>query len=143
MERAWLALVREAADPAGPAFGMIDYVYSNYGETAVEGAVGPPWLSIYQADSTARQFLRGYGWVTVLPRELADRLGGAAALRATGAFAEVGRGGVWCRGHRAVRPVRPGGAGAGVPRRGPGLAAGNPAPLRRIAARHRTPHDLP
>jgi hypothetical protein len=54
--------VREAADLANPAFGMIDHVNSNYGETAEEGTVGPPWLSIYQADSTACQFLRGYGW---------------------------------------------------------------------------------
>ena len=33
--------------------------------------------------------LRGYSWVTVVAAELAGRLGGAEALRASGAFYEV------------------------------------------------------
>lgn len=48
----------------------------------------------------ARRYLRGYSWITVVPRELAARLGGADALTATGAFAEVEAlppGGVWLR----------------------------------------------
>lgn len=48
----------------------------------------------------ARRHLRGYSWITVVPRELAARLGGADALTATGAFAEVEAlppGGVWLR----------------------------------------------
>lgn len=40
------------------------------------------------ADACRRQ-LRGYEWVTVCPRELAQRLGGPDGLRDTGAFAEV------------------------------------------------------
>jgi hypothetical protein len=36
-----------------------------------------------------RQALRGYSWVTVCAPELAARLGGAGALAASGAFAEV------------------------------------------------------
>ncbi|WP_018684443.1 hypothetical protein [Actinokineospora enzanensis] len=47
-----------------------------------------------------REVLRGYGWITVLPREIGDRLGGAEVLRETGAFLEVDRlpdGGYWLR----------------------------------------------
>jgi hypothetical protein len=46
----------------------------------------------------SRRYLRGYAWLTVCPREIAERLGGADALRATGAFTEVAalrNGGVW------------------------------------------------
>lgn len=46
----------------------------------------------------SRSYLRGYGWLTVCPQELADRLSGAAELRATGAFHEVeelAEGGAW------------------------------------------------
>lgn len=48
----------------------------------------------------ARRHLRGYAWVTVVPPELAARLGGADALAATGTFHEVEalpNGGVWLR----------------------------------------------
>lgn len=48
----------------------------------------------------ARRYLRGYSWITVVPRELAAGLGGAGALTATGAFAQVEalpHGGVWLR----------------------------------------------
>lgn len=48
----------------------------------------------------AREWLRGYGWVTVVPRELVARLGGAAGPRESGAFVEVEElphGGVWLR----------------------------------------------
>lgn len=42
--------------------------------------------------------LRGYSWLTVLPENLAAKLGGTGALRGSGAFAEVrtlGGGGAW------------------------------------------------
>lgn len=37
----------------------------------------------------SREVLRGYSWVTVCAPELAARIGGAAALAATGAFDEA------------------------------------------------------
>ncbi|MBV1855921.1 hypothetical protein [Catellatospora tritici] len=54
----------------------------------------------HPVDSIAaqRSLLRGYSWLTVVPGELADRLGGAAATRATGAFHQVEtlpQGGLW------------------------------------------------
>lgn len=42
-----------------------------------------------ESADASRHLLRGYEWVTVCPRELAQRLGGPDGLRATGAFAEV------------------------------------------------------
>lgn len=48
----------------------------------------------------ARTWLRGYSWITVMPPEIAQRLGGAEALRASGAFAyveELPHGGLWLR----------------------------------------------
>lgn len=48
----------------------------------------------------ARERLRGYAWATVVPHELADRLGGAEALAPTGAFSQVEplpHGGLWLR----------------------------------------------
>lgn len=72
-----------------------------------------------------RRFLRGYEWVTLCPSDLATGLGGAPAMRETGAFAEVvelGAGGLLLRAttdpadyteaaarrvFEAVRPVLP------------------------------------
>jgi hypothetical protein len=51
------------------------------------------------------QALRGYTWVTVVPGNLAARLGGAAALRASGAFCEVSplpNGSLWLRATPAI-----------------------------------------
>jgi hypothetical protein len=47
-----------------------------------------------------RRMLRGYEWVTVCPAQIATTLGGAKALRASGAFVEVtelGTGGLLLR----------------------------------------------
>lgn len=64
------------------------------GNTSLDNALA----RAYRSEREARQWLRGYSWVTVVPRELTERLGGADALRATGAFFEVEElpyGGVW------------------------------------------------
>lgn len=58
------------------------------------------WRSHDESVRDARRYLRGYAWITVVPPELAVRLGGADALAATGAFHEVEalpHGGVWLR----------------------------------------------
>lgn len=47
-----------------------------------------------------RDQLKGYSWVTVVPGDLVERLGGVAALRATGAFHVVEAlpaGGAWLK----------------------------------------------
>ena len=58
------------------------------------------------ATEPARVALRGYDWVTVIPPELAERLGGADGLRATGAFHHIvalAHGGVLAQATRSPR----------------------------------------
>ncbi len=80
----WL---RSVADTTNPA----------YGEIVVNREVRPPDTALdtalrrYPDDSArdSRRYLRGYEWVTICAKELAERLGGAERLRASGAFADV------------------------------------------------------
>ncbi|WP_030439659.1 hypothetical protein [Actinoplanes subtropicus] len=128
VQRSLLSFVRSVADRVNPSFGQCDY--DDVG-TAVERTVGPPWPMPSETVPRSRNTLRGYSWLTVCAQELADRLGGADALRATGAFHEVEQlaaGGVWLlatadyrdydqaaveRVFEAVAPVLP----PGMPRR--------------------------
>ncbi|MEI4913982.1 hypothetical protein Q8G39_28440, partial [Klebsiella pneumoniae] len=64
----------------------------------LEAVTGPPWTIYDEAIADSRTVLRGYSWLTVVAGELADRLGGPDALRASGAFVQVEplrSGGVW------------------------------------------------
>lgn len=97
----WLAFLRGYAEDMNPVYGQIGVLH-NWRETTLEkslpvdyGRNTPP-----HTVSESRQWLRGYTWVTILAQELADRLGGVAALTDTGAFAEVAQlknSGVWLR----------------------------------------------
>lgn len=95
----WLDLLRPLADDLNPSFGLIDLRYPEGDATALELAIGPPWRIVpLDGVPESRQVLRGYGWLTILAQELVERLGGASALEATGAFYEVrqlSKGGVW------------------------------------------------
>ncbi len=82
-----VALLKSVANTAEPA----------YGEIIVNRELRPPRTALdtalrrYPDDSArdSRKFLRGYEWVTICPKELAERLGGAERIRASGAFADV------------------------------------------------------
>jgi hypothetical protein len=128
VQRSLLSFVRSVADRVNPSFGRCEYEEPR---TAVELTVGPPWRLPEDTIPNSRRTLRGYSWLTICPQELADRLGGVDALRATGAFHEVEQlaaGGVWLlatadyrdydqavveRVFEAVAPVLP----PGMPRR--------------------------
>jgi hypothetical protein len=68
-----------------------------YGEASLDGEPVGPWTMLDHALGRsweesldeARERLRGVGWATVCPGELASAMGGADALRATGAFTGV------------------------------------------------------
>ncbi|WP_328563253.1 hypothetical protein [Streptomyces coelicoflavus] len=93
----FLEFLKGSAAGLNPSFGHVAYNYT-VGKTALEEVLGPPWLLPEDTLPESRSYLRGYGWLTVCPQELADRLGGAATLRVTGAFHEVdelAEGGVW------------------------------------------------
>jgi hypothetical protein len=88
--------LRGFADRHAPVFGHVSPVNSaRNGETQLEQAlIRYPRHAVWEWD----RYLRGYSWVTVVPAELAGRLGGAAGLRASGVFAvveEVAGGSLW------------------------------------------------
>jgi hypothetical protein len=93
-----------------------------------------------QSVADSRTILRGYSWVTVCGQELADRLGGVEALRATRAFHAVERcaaEGSGCRRPSATRTTA-------QPRSPPCSAPSprcSPGPVRQAAAVD--PSDLP
>lgn len=80
-------LMRRVGDVTDPTYGEIVV----NGEilapaTMLDGALG---RTSAESARDSRHRLRGYEWVTICPTELAGRLGGAEALRDTGAFVEV------------------------------------------------------
>ncbi|WP_035839042.1 hypothetical protein [Kitasatospora azatica] len=82
----WLGLLRDTAAQLDVAYGQIGYE-RGLGRTEHEERVGPPLPSMTIPQS--RTFLRGYEWATVVPKEIAARLGGADELRRIGEFAQA------------------------------------------------------
>ncbi|GAA3223381.1 type VI immunity family protein [Dactylosporangium siamense] len=83
-------LVRVVADAADFAYGQVLFA----GGPARLHPLRPGLVAGLNRDpdrsrEPARAALRGYDWVTVVPRELVARLGGTDALRASGAFHRV------------------------------------------------------
>ena len=102
-QRFYRDLLFRFADQVSPAFGHI--AYPDEGKTAFEAGlrnidvVPPPqWWSFPKVLTGCRETLRGYSWLTILPQELLDRVGGLETLAGSGAFVEVrplSAGGVW------------------------------------------------
>jgi hypothetical protein len=80
----WVDFLAGTLDDADPAYGEIDDTTAQHLHTMLD-------LALRRGDSieTSRENLRGYSWVTVVPRELVDRLGGAAALSRSDAVTQV------------------------------------------------------
>jgi hypothetical protein len=92
-QQRWLDAVLEFADRVSPGYGQIGYCRGG-NETAVEQTTNPRTADATRrrpdyAIDPSRRTQRGYDWLTVIPQELANALGGADALAATGAFAQV------------------------------------------------------
>jgi hypothetical protein len=97
VQAAVLDAVRALADVSDPVYGEAGFPGSGQC-TRLEEAMRS-W-GLFDTFARARHHLRGYNWVTVVPRELVERLGGAGALRAAGVFCEVlplAHGGAWLR----------------------------------------------
>ena len=74
-------------------FAIVGDPWTSHAQTSLEEALGWHGLGL-----RPRDVLRGYSWVTVVAREPAARLGGADAMRASGAFSsveELPHGGLW------------------------------------------------
>ncbi|MEZ0108984.1 hypothetical protein ABH920_002994 [Catenulispora sp. EB89] len=101
IEKTCVDFLHSFAEQVDPLYGETAYDDGMPGaKTVIETLVGPPWRSYRDTLPTARRQLRGYGWLTVVPRELVPTVGGIAGLRASGAFAEVAplpSGAVWLR----------------------------------------------
>ncbi|MEV0640269.1 hypothetical protein AB0I77_36125 [Streptomyces sp. NPDC050619] len=85
---AFLRFMKTQANTLGPSFGHVAHRY-NLENTALEEVLGPPWLLAEQTVPESRQYLRGYSWVTLCPKELSSALGGKQELLESGAFCEV------------------------------------------------------
>jgi hypothetical protein len=82
----WVSFLRGIAADVDPSFGFVSDRIEVPPQTMLDDALNRSHVDSVMA---GRAVLRGYGWVTVCPRELAERLGGAEGLAATGAFARV------------------------------------------------------
>jgi hypothetical protein len=85
-QRRWAEFIKQWAIRADACCAYITDDPEGGGGTALEDATGQ------QPEDTVprcREVLRGYSWVTVGAPQIAARLGGAAALTASGAFDEV------------------------------------------------------
>lgn len=96
VQEAVLRVLRELAEVSNPVFGAF-----GYGDlTGTEFEHCTESYGAWDAYPTARRYLRGYGWLTVVPTEVVERLGGVAGLEAGGSFVEVSGlagGGAWLR----------------------------------------------
>jgi hypothetical protein len=109
----WAEAVRRLAARVGACAGMIT---SRGGGPPLEAVTYPDWLPemVVQPPEyvqevamlgAGRDVLYRYAWVTIIPPELAARLGGAGGLTASGAFFEVSElpgGPVWLRATRTI-----------------------------------------
>ncbi|HEX6500294.1 MAG TPA: hypothetical protein VF054_14880 [Micromonosporaceae bacterium] len=82
----WVDFMTEVLSDADPAYGEITTVRGDGLNTELDLA-----LRRLDRDSIeqSRRVLRGYAWVTVVPQELVERLGGVAAIEGTGAVTQV------------------------------------------------------
>jgi hypothetical protein len=81
----WVDFLAATLDQANPAFGVVtdDNLVD---ATAVDMVLHRKYK---RSLDDSRRFLRGYGFATVVPAELVDRLGGVRELADTGAFVRV------------------------------------------------------
>ncbi|MFD7640520.1 hypothetical protein ACFV4P_07690 [Kitasatospora sp. NPDC059795] len=94
--RAVVESIRNVADGADPVFGSVGYG-GDRTCTELESALGLRDLGDTYDD--ARRILRGYDWITVVPRQLAAEHGGAAAFAGArlSAVDELPSGALWLR----------------------------------------------
>ncbi|MGW3644544.1 hypothetical protein [Streptomyces sp. NPDC000878] len=75
-----------ALNSVNPAFGRVCVGEPMQQKTNLDAVLR---RKIWRSVAEARNFLRGYAWVTVCPEELTEELGGADFLERTGAFHRV------------------------------------------------------
>jgi hypothetical protein len=105
IQASWAGFVRrQAALMSACAGSMTDDVWPG-GDTALQRTTNSVPSNLLLKISQSREVLLGYSWVTVVAAELAARLGGVAAMSASGAFCEVEEmpgGALWLRATPAI-----------------------------------------
>lgn len=100
LQESWAGFVRgQAALVSASAGSMTDDMWPGT-HTALQRATNSVPSNLLLKVSQSREVLLGYSWVTVVAAELAGRLGGSAAMAASGAFCEVEEmpgGALWLR----------------------------------------------
>jgi hypothetical protein len=87
VQLAWAGFVKEQAVAADAHYGHVTddaNIHATALERAILGLAAEPPGVVH-----CREVLRGYSWVTICAAQLAARLGGGAALAASGCFDEV------------------------------------------------------
>ena len=87
VQLAWTGFVKEQAVAADAHYGHVTddaSIHATALERAILGVAAEPPGVVH-----CREVLRGYSWVTICAAQLAARLGGDAALAASGCFDEV------------------------------------------------------
>jgi hypothetical protein len=103
MQDQWARLLREQAERIGACTGFMTDTGEPGGTLSMaflRPGRGRPVVNPDASITKSRQVLQDYCWITIVPPELAARLGGATALRSSGAFCEVSElteGSVWLR----------------------------------------------
>ncbi|GAA4509141.1 hypothetical protein GCM10023191_069910 [Actinoallomurus oryzae] len=90
-----VGLLRDCSADIPATFGCVTDDGGAHGTTGLEDRL---YISAEAGIQSSPEILRGYPWITICPPGLAERLGGLAAIRATGAFYEVSSlraGGLW------------------------------------------------
>jgi hypothetical protein len=114
LQDGWAGVVKGQAGRVGACAGMI--TNKGGGPAILEAVTYPDWppervvqppdrLHEVAMLGAGRDVLYRYSWVTIIPPELAPRLGGAVGLTASGAFFEVTElagGAVWLRATRTI-----------------------------------------
>ncbi|MFU8873575.1 hypothetical protein [Micromonospora sp. SL4-19] len=93
LQQGWLETLRAYAKKWDAGFGHISYGHG-LGATALEDClparVNPPeQREPEHTVNECRRYLRGYSWLTIVPKELAAHLGGQKGVTETGAFRRV------------------------------------------------------
>lgn len=89
-----LGFLKDAVRSADVDYADVGFGYGGI-STLIEAATYRYWV---ESVGKARQTLRGYSWVTVVPKPLVSALGGVAVLKRSGAFfsvEELPSGAVW------------------------------------------------
>jgi len=126
LQARWLGFVRAVADDVDPAWGQITDDFRGPGtplDTVLRRLAD-------ESVASSRTVLRGYSWVTICAKELAERLGGVEALRATGAFhmvAPLRAGGLWLQATERYQDYGPAQIDAVFRALAPVLPPGRPA----------------